>query len=107
MRSALPVLSTRLSPFLVPLAFRLVAQRLRPAAGDSLLLSSHYAALDRRMATSFFLQGPVWVGWTRPKIMTVVRGIQRIPLVGIAAELVEGYLPLVDDYFYCKFRGSL
>ena len=33
--------------------------------------------------------------------MAVVKGIQRIPLVGLAGELVEGYLPLVDDYFYC------
>lgn len=57
------------------------------------------------MATSFFLQGPMWVGWTRPKIMAVVKGIQRIPLVGIAGELVEGYLPLVDDYFYCTSLG--
>lgn len=55
------------------------------------------------MASSFFLQGPMWVGWTRPKIMTVVKGIERIPLVGLVGELVEGYIPLVDHYFYCEY----
>jgi hypothetical protein len=44
----------------------------------------------------------MWVGWTRPKIMAVVKGLERIPLIGIAGGFVEGYIPLVDDYFYCK-----
>jgi hypothetical protein len=45
----------------------------------------------------------MWVGWTRPKIMAVVKGLERIPLIGIAGGFVEGYIPLVDDYFYCEF----
>jgi hypothetical protein len=44
----------------------------------------------------------MWVGWTRPKIMALVKGIERIPLIGLAGEFVEGYIPLVDDYFYCE-----
>jgi peroxin-16 len=44
----------------------------------------------------------MWVGWTRPKIMAVVKGLERIPLIGIAGGFVEGYIPLVDDYFYCE-----
>ena len=87
---------------MVPLAFRLIARHIRPEAGESLLLASHYAKLDRRLASSFFLQGPMWVGWTRPKIMALVKGIERIPLIGLAGEFVEGYIPLVDDYFYCE-----
>lgn len=102
LRSSLPSLSTRLTPFMVPIAFRLIARHIRPEAGESLLLASHYAKLDRRLASSFFLQGPMWVGWTRPKIMALVKGIERIPLFGLAGEFVEGYIPLVDDYFYCE-----
>jgi hypothetical protein len=49
-----------------------------------------------------FLTGPIWVGWTRPRVMRVVKGIERIPIVGMIGELLEGYLPLVDDYFYCE-----
>ena len=44
----------------------------------------------------------MWVEWTRPKIMAVVKGLERIPLIGIAGGFVEGYIPLVDDYFYCE-----
>jgi peroxin-16 len=38
--------------------------------------------------------------------MTIVKRLERIPLVGLVGELVEGYLPLVDEYFYCKFSDS-
>jgi peroxin-16 len=53
------------------------------------------------MASSFLLQGPMWVGWTRPKIMGALGFLERIPLVGLVGGFVEGYIPLVDDYFYC------
>lgn len=52
--------------------------------------------------SSLFLTGPMWVGWTRPKVLGWVKTLERIPLVGLVGELVEGYLPLVDDYFYCE-----
>jgi hypothetical protein len=35
--------------------------------------------------------------------MAIVKGLERIPLIGIAGGFVEGYIPLVDDYFYCEF----
>jgi len=102
---SLPTISRSLPPFLLSLAFQLLARHLRPSPSSSLLLSSHYAQLDRRLATHFFLTGPMWIGWTRPKVMGFVKGLERIPIVGLVGELVEGYLPLVDDYFYCE-RGS-
>lgn len=82
---------------------RLAARHLRTAPGNSSLLASHQAATDTRLAKSFFLQGPVWVGWTRPKVMAVVKALERVPLVGIAGGLIEAYLPLVDDNFYCAY----
>jgi len=46
----------------------------------------------------------MWLGWTRPKIMGIVRTLERVPLVGLVGDLVEGYIPLVDEYFYCALR---
>jgi hypothetical protein len=34
--------------------------------------------------------------------MAVLGALERIPLIGLAGGFVEGYIPLVDDYFYCK-----
>jgi len=73
---------------------------MRAPAGDSTLLADHYAQLDRRMASRFFLQGPMWIGWTRPKIVRVIKALERIPLIGLAGELIRGYLPLADSYLY-------
>jgi peroxin-16 len=79
---------------------QLAARRMRAPAGDSTLLAEHYSQLDRRIASRFFLQGPMWIGWTRPKIVGFIKGLERIPLIGLAGELISGYLPLVDEYFY-------
>lgn len=35
--------------------------------------------------------------------MGIVKTLGRIPLVGMVGDVVEGYVPLVDDYFYCKW----
>lgn len=80
----------------------LLARHLRQPPNDSLLLAEHYAQQDRRLATRFFLTGPMWVGWTRPKIVGITKTLERIPLVGLVAEFAESYLGLVDEYFYCE-----
>lgn len=100
-RFSLPSLSSPTAPYLVPLLLCLLARRLRQTKSKSLLLAEHYTHLDRRLATRAFLTGPMWIGWTRPKIMGVVKFIERIPVVGLFGEFVEGYVPLIDDYFYC------
>ncbi len=48
------------------------------------------------------MTGPMWIGWTRPKVMRVIGVLNKVPIVSIAGEFVEGYLPLADEYFYCK-----
>ena len=104
--SSLSTLSSRIAPFAIPLFLSLLARSLRqPLQGtehDSALLADQYAQIDRRMALTALLTGPMWVGWTRPKVLRVVKGLERIPVVGLVGEFVEGYLPLVDDYFYCE-----
>ncbi|KAK8854875.1 hypothetical protein IAR55_003614 [Kwoniella newhampshirensis] len=102
--TSLPTLSRSLPPYLIALLLSLLARHLRStsSARASPLLLSHYAAQDRKLATRAFLTGPMWIGWTRPKVMSVVKTLERVPLLGLVGELVEGYLPLVDDYFFCK-----
>ncbi|ODN78927.1 hypothetical protein L202_04450 [Cryptococcus amylolentus CBS 6039] len=101
---SLPTLSRSLPPYLIPLLLLFIYRHLRSGSSSSVLgsplLLSHNATQDRRLAMQAFLTGPLWLGWTRPKIVKVAQGLERIPLVGLVGELVEGYLPLVDDYFY-------
>jgi peroxin-16 len=89
-----------MGPFIIPIALQLLARRLRASPGDSTLLAESYAQRDRRTASRFFLQGPMWIGWTRPKIVGVIRFLEKIPLIGLAGELINGYLPLADEFFY-------
>ncbi|WVQ81980.1 hypothetical protein IAT38_004107 [Cryptococcus sp. DSM 104549] len=99
--SSLPTLSRSLTPYLIPLLLSLLARRLRAssATSSSPLLLAHNAHQDRKLATRAFLTGPMWIGWTRPKVVGFAKGLERIPIVGLFGELLEGYLPLVDDYF--------
>jgi peroxin-16 len=73
-------------------------------AGAGGLLAEHHAALDRRLASSFFFTGPMWVGWTRPKIEGWLRWIGWWPVVGMVGAFGEGYVGLVDEYYYCESR---
>lgn len=82
---------------------RLTARHLRRSAGPrTLLQAQHQAEQDRRLLYSFFLTGPLWLGWTRPKIQGWVDWLGRWPLIGLVGELGAGYLPLVDDNFFCQ-----
>lgn len=47
----------------------------------------------------------MWIGWTRPKIVSIAKTLERVPILGLVGDLVEGYLPLVDDYFFCEFMN--
>ncbi|ORX38615.1 peroxisome membrane protein [Kockovaella imperatae] len=104
--SSLPSLSSWTTPYLIPLLLALLARRLRLKPTDSaleqpsLLLAEHYAQQDRRLAMRALLTGPVWIGWTRPKIMRVVSAVERIPVIGMVGGLMEGYLSMVDDYLF-------
>jgi hypothetical protein len=39
--------------------------------------------------------------------MNVVRILGKVPIVNFASEFIEGYIPLVDEYFYCECWGSV
>lgn len=66
------------------------------------LLAEHYATQDRQILTAAFFTGPMWIGWTRPRIVGWIEWLERWPVVGMVGGFAEGYLPLVDDYYYCE-----
>ncbi|WVR07428.1 hypothetical protein IAU60_004469 [Kwoniella sp. DSM 27419] len=99
---SLSTLSRSYAPYLLILRLSLMARYLRPSATASAspLLASHNATQDRKLAMRAFLTGPMWLGFTRPRVLGLAKWLERVPIVGLAGDLVEGYLPLVDDYFY-------
>ncbi|WFD36578.1 hypothetical protein MCUN1_003461 [Malassezia cuniculi] len=48
----------------------------------------------------YFLRGPVWYRWTRPKIACFARRTEHRALIGMVGAIARDYLPLVDDYYY-------
>lgn len=80
---------------------RILARHLRDPS-STVLAAQHHATLDKRLLAQAFLTGPMWIGWTRPKIQSWVEWFEKWPLIGMVAGLGEGYLPLVDDYVYCE-----
>lgn len=96
---SLPTVSSSLSPFLITFMLQLLARRLRSRPTTE-LQAAHYGQLDRALA-SWLVKGPLWVGWTRPKIMRVVGALERVPVLGLVGGFIGDYVPLVDDYFYC------
>ena len=40
----------------------------------------------------------------RPKLESFAEATGRIPLVGVIGALVQSWIPLIEDYYYCKSR---
>ncbi|OCF57410.1 peroxin-16 [Kwoniella mangroviensis CBS 10435] len=99
---SLPTLSRSYIPYLSTLRLLLLARVLRPSHKTSNLGMTHNSSQDRKLLARAFLTGPMWLGFTRPKVLGLTRLVEKIPIVGLVGDLVEGYLPLVDDYFYCE-----
>jgi hypothetical protein len=43
----------------------------------------------------------------RPKLESFVASASRAPLLGLFGVLVKEWVPLIDEYYYCTFSGSL
>ena len=48
----------------------------------------------------YLLRGPVWYGWTRPKLASFVARTEHRRLLGLLGSIIREYLPLIDDYYY-------
>ncbi|OCF37844.1 hypothetical protein I316_00068 [Kwoniella heveanensis BCC8398] len=102
---SLATLSRSYAPYLLILRLLLLARYLRPKPSSSVaspLILAHQATQDKKLLARAFLTGPMWLGFTRPKVQGIASGLARVPVMGLVGELVQGYLPLVDDYFYCE-----
>ncbi|WVQ68220.1 uncharacterized protein L199_006427 [Kwoniella botswanensis] len=97
---SLPTLSRSYIPYLSTLRLLLLARVMRPSHKSSNLGMTHNSSQDRKLLARAFLTGPMWLGFTRPKVLGLTKLVEKIPIVGLVGDLVEGYLPLVDDYFY-------
>ncbi|KAN0064470.1 hypothetical protein ACQY0O_002096 [Thecaphora frezii] len=48
----------------------------------------------------YLVRGPVWYGWTRPKLAKLVERTENRAVVGLVGGIVGDYLPLVDEYYF-------
>ncbi|WWC90818.1 uncharacterized protein L201_005755 [Kwoniella dendrophila CBS 6074] len=100
---SLSTLSRSYIPYISMIRLLLLSRYLRPKNSQSNLIMEHNASQDKRLLARAFLTGPMWLGFTRPKVLSISSKLEKIPLIGLVGGLVEGYLPLIDDYFYCKY----
>lgn len=71
----------------------------------------------------YLLRGPVWESWTkcvallisqselylqlnvhRPRLESMARTFEDKPLVGFVSTMLQDYIPLYDEYYYCASR---
>lgn len=62
---------------------------------------SEYARRDRDMLW-YLLRGSIWEDFTRPKLEVVAQKASRAPVVGLIGALLEDWIPLIDEYYYCE-----
>ncbi|GAA6020560.1 hypothetical protein JCM11491_000796 [Sporobolomyces phaffii] len=48
----------------------------------------------------YLLRGPVWEGWTKPRLEGISDRFADKPLVGFVSTLIRDYTPLIDEYYY-------
>ncbi|WFD26352.1 hypothetical protein MNAN1_001333 [Malassezia nana] len=86
--------------FLDWLASTLRAQPRYPSLKPiSTVESDEWSSRDRALWW-YLLRGPVWYGWTRPKVAQFVASTEKRRIVGLLGSIVGEYLTLVDEYYY-------
>ncbi|KAG0659819.1 Peroxisomal membrane protein pex16 [Rhodotorula mucilaginosa] len=48
----------------------------------------------------YLVRGPVWEGWTKPRLEAIAGKFQDKPLIGFVSTLLQDYVPLIDEYYY-------
>ncbi|KAA1115962.1 Peroxisomal membrane protein pex16 [Puccinia graminis f. sp. tritici] len=55
----------------------------------------------RRLAFwSYFLRGPLWVLWTKPKLLQISNKFAHVPIFNLISTAILDYTPLLDEYHY-------
>lgn len=42
----------------------------------------------------------------RPRLEAIAGKFQDKPLIGFVSTLLQDYVPLIDEYYYCEFSSS-
>ena len=102
----------------VTLGMELLSRGLRRSPPSSAHLERfEYNRRDKDMLW-YFLRGSIWEDytrlvlfslkiqvvdfWFRPKVESLVAKTSRTPLLSIFGAVVKDWIPLINDYYYCK-----
>lgn len=99
-----PVLNSLRTPLAISIFLSILSRYLRrqpPASPSSFnsLERQEYARRDRELFWYLF-RGEMWTGWTRPKLDNLSKSLEGKPLLGLVAGIIQGWVPLVDEYWY-------
>jgi len=100
-------------PFLLSLSLEYTAHSMRQtylqrqSASSGVSVSQLTSEVEKQEDTKrtrafwrYFLRGPIWKSWTRPQIETLIRMFSGTPILGLASNYLELYLPLLEEYYY-------
>ncbi|MBW0493813.1 hypothetical protein O181_033528 [Austropuccinia psidii MF-1] len=48
----------------------------------------------------YFLRGPLWILWTKPKLISISQKLSSKPLLNLISLAIQDYTPLIDEYHY-------
>ncbi|GAA5987328.1 hypothetical protein JCM10908_001911 [Rhodotorula pacifica] len=48
----------------------------------------------------YLVRGPVWEGWTKPRLEAIAGKFEDKPVIGFVSTLLQDYVPLIDEYYY-------
>ena len=69
----------------------------RRAAFQSFVSELERNELDARRVAfwSYFLRGPLWVLWTKPKLLQISRKFHSVPIFNLISTAISDYTPLL------------
>ncbi|KAI9509073.1 peroxisome membrane protein [Russula earlei] len=89
-------------PLMISLMLELMSRGLRRTPSNSSALErQEYARRDRDLVWYLF-RGSIWESWTRPKLESFAESSEQWPVLNILSTLLRDWMPLVDEYYYCK-----
>ncbi|KAI8452548.1 peroxisome membrane protein [Phakopsora pachyrhizi] len=54
----------------------------------------------RKAFWTYLLKGPLWIMFTRPKLLKVSKSLSGKPLLNLLSMIIQDYTPLIDEYYY-------
>jgi peroxin-16 len=105
-----PTLNALRTPLAISLLLSFISRQLRrnppvsPSSTNS-LERQEYARRDRELFWYLF-RGELWSEWTRPKLEGVCQTLEGKPVLGLVSGVIQDWVGLVDEYWYCEYMLS-